>query len=113
MDDRRAQLDRDDQRALGFLKISGDADNALTGWMSQRFGQLEGLLSAREWLVAGRFTVADLLIPDVLRIPSVRAFGDRPATEAYVARATEHSAFKTARADQMAFFEAADAARRA
>jgi glutathione S-transferase len=94
-----------------FLKISGDGDNELTGWMDKRLGQLEAILSAREWLAAGRFTVADLLMADVLRVPMLRAFGDRPATEAYVARATERPAFKQARADQIALFEAADAKR--
>jgi glutathione S-transferase len=95
-----------------FLKMSGDEDNELTGWMEKRLGQLETILSAREWLAAGRFTVADLLMADVLRVPTVRAFGDRPATDAYVARATERPAFKKARADQIALFEAADAKRR-
>jgi glutathione S-transferase len=94
-----------------FLKMSGDADNALTGWMGQRLGQLEAILSAREWLAAGRFTVADLLMADVLRVPTVRAFGDRPASEAYVARVTQRPAFEKARADQIAFFEAADSQR--
>src|SRR5215469_11052890 len=94
-----------------FLKISGDQDNELTGWMGKRLGQLETILSAREWLAAGRFTVADLLMADVLRVPAIRAFGDRPATDAYVARATERPAFKKARADQIALFEAADAKR--
>ena len=41
----------------------------------------------------------------------VRAFGDRPATEAYVVRATSRAAFEKAHADQMAHFEAADRAR--
>ena len=50
----------------------------------------------------------DLLMADVLRIPRVRAFGDRPATEAYVSRATQRPAFRKARADQLALFEAAD-----
>jgi glutathione S-transferase len=94
-----------------FLKMSGDEDNELTGWMGKRLGQLETILSAREWLAAGRFTVADLLMADVLRVPSVRAFPDRPATDAYVARATERPAFKKARADQIALFDAADAKR--
>ena len=89
-----------------FLNISGDANNGLTGWMSQRLDHLERILSAREWLAADRFTVADLLMADVLRVPKVRAFGDRPATEAYVARATDRPAFKKAHADQMALFEA-------
>ncbi len=96
-----------------FLKISGDEDNELTGWAGQRLGQLEAVLSAREWLAAGRFTVADLLMADVLRVPAVRAFGDRPASEAYVARVTARPAFKKARADQIALFEAADAKRTA
>jgi glutathione S-transferase len=94
-----------------FLTISGDEDNKLTGWLGQRLDQLERILSDREWLAAGRFTVADLLMADVLRVPRVRAFGDRPATEAYVNRATRRPAFKKARADQLALFEAADAKR--
>ena len=91
-----------------FLTLSGDADNKLTGWLGQRLDQLEQVLSAREWLAAGRFTVADLLMTDVLRVPKVRAFGERPATEAYVNRATQRPAFRKARADQLALYEAAD-----
>lgn len=91
-----------------FLKISGDADNQLTGWMSQRLDHLEAILSQREWLVADRFTVADLLMADVLRVPAVRAFGSRPASEAYVARATDRPSFKKSKADQIRLFEAAD-----
>jgi glutathione S-transferase len=91
-----------------FLKISGDADNELTGWVGQRLDQLEVILGEREWLAAGRFTIADLLMADVLRIPEVRAFGDRPASEAYVTRATERPSFKKAQADQIGLFRAAD-----
>jgi glutathione S-transferase len=91
-----------------FLKMCGDADNQLTGWMSNRLSQLEQILSEREWLVAGRFTVADLLMADVLRVPDVRSFGNRPATEAYVKHATGRPAFKKAHADQVAHFKAAD-----
>ena len=76
--------------------------------MSKRLDQLERILSEQEWLVAERFTVADLLMADVLRVPEVRSFGDRHATEAYVTRVTERSAFKKARADQIGHFEAAD-----
>lgn len=91
-----------------FLKMSGDPENQLTGWLAKRLGQLEKVLSEREWLAAGRFTVADLLMADVLRVPDVRSFGDRPATEAYVARLTERPAFKKAHADQLAHFAARD-----
>lgn len=88
-----------------FLNMSGDKNNKLVGWMDMRLNQLEKLLSDREWLVADRFTAADLLMADVLRVPDVRAFGDRPATEAYVKRVTERPAFKKARDDQMAGFD--------
>jgi len=91
-----------------FLTISGEPDNKLGGWASSRLDQLEKVLGEREWLVADRFTVADLLMADVLRVPKVRAFGDRPASEAYVARLTDRPAFRKARADQIAHFEAAD-----
>jgi glutathione S-transferase len=91
-----------------FLRISGDANNKLAGWLGQRLAHLERILSEREWLAADRFTVADLLMADVLRVPDVRAFGDRPATEAYVTRVTNRPAFKRAHADQIAHFEAAD-----
>lgn len=91
-----------------FLKMSGDQDNGLTGWMRMRLGQLEDVLSEREWLAAGRFTVADLLMADVLRVPDVRAFGDRPATESYVARVTARPAFRKVHAEQIRHFEAAD-----
>jgi glutathione S-transferase len=91
-----------------FLKLCGDEDNQLTGWMGQRLNQLEKILNEREWLAADRFTVADLLMADVLRVSEVRAFGDRPATEAYVTRATDRPSFKKAQADQISLFEAAD-----
>ena len=91
-----------------FLKISGAENEGITGWVGKRLDQLEKVLSEQEWLVAGRFTVADLLMADVLRISQVRSFGDRPATEAYVTRATDRAAFKKARADQIAHFRAAD-----
>jgi glutathione S-transferase len=94
-----------------FLEISGVEDNRLAGWMERRLGQLETVLAEREWLVADRFTAADLLMADVLRVPKVRAFGDRPASERYVTRMTDRPSFRKARADQLAHFAAADASR--
>ena len=96
-----------------FLKLCGEADNKLTGWMTQRLDHIERVLGEREWLAADRFTVADLLMADVLRVSDVRAFGNRPATEAYVARVTDRPAFRKARADQITLFEAADGTRAA
>lgn len=87
-----------------FLEVSGVEDNKLTDWLSTRLDQLEKVLSEREWLAADRFTVADLLMVDVLRVGKVRAFGKRPASEAYVTRVTDRPAFQKAHADQLAHF---------
>jgi glutathione S-transferase len=94
-----------------FLEMSGVKENVLTPWVEKRLGQLEKVLSEREWLVADRFTAADLLMADVLRVEKVRAFGNRPASEAFVKRLTDRPAFKKAHAAQMAHFAAGDAAR--
>lgn len=94
-----------------FLEITGAKENGLTGWLESRLAHLERILSEREWLAADRFTVADLLMADVLRVAKVRAYGHRPATESYVARITERAGFKMAHSAQMAHFEAANAAR--
>ena len=91
-----------------FLEVTGAKDNNLTGWLESRLDHMETILKEREWLAAGRFTVADLLMADVLRVTKVRSFGDRPATESYVVRITDRPSFTKARADQMAHFAAAD-----
>jgi glutathione S-transferase len=91
-----------------FLKITGAENEKFTAWVGKRLDQLERVLGEREWLAAGRFTVADLLMADVLRVPKLRSFGHRPATEAYVARITDRASFKKAHADQLEHFEAAD-----
>jgi glutathione S-transferase len=91
-----------------FLRICGDEDNDLTDWMGKRLDQVEKVLSEREWLTGNHFTAADLLMADVLRVSAVRSFGNRPASEAYVSRATDRPSFKKARADQIAHFKAAD-----
>jgi glutathione S-transferase len=96
-----------------FLEISGAKDNGFAGWMGSRLDQLERVLGEREWLAADRFTAADLLMADVLRVSKVRALGNRPATEAYVTRVTDRPAFRKARADQLAHFAAGDEKRAA
>ncbi|MBR0994827.1 glutathione S-transferase family protein [Bradyrhizobium japonicum] len=80
-------------------------------FLKLRLKRLEPVLASREWL-AGSFSVADILMADVLRV--VDGFGglaDSPACRAYVARATGRPAFAKAHADQMAHFAAADRAR--
>ena len=90
-----------------FLTISGQVDNGLVGRLNQRLAHIERVLSERQWLAANRFTVADLLMADVLRVALVRAHGQRQATEAYIKRITGRPAFRKAHADQMEHFAAA------
>ena len=97
--------------AWWFLKMADNEDAGLTGWLRKRLDQLEEVLAGQEWLAAGRFTVADLLMADVLRLPDVSALGDRPATGAYVARITGRPAFEAARTEQLAQYAAADRSR--
>lgn len=94
-----------------FLKMCGQEESPLAPWLDKRLGQLEVVLSEREWLAAGRFTIADLAMADVLRVRDVRSRGDRPATEAYLQRVTGRPAFRKAHADQLAHFAAADRVR--
>ena len=94
-----------------FLGLSGKPDESLSGWLDGRLAHMETILSDREWLVENRFTAADLMMADVLRVPKVRAHGDRPATEAYIQRLVARPAFKKAHADQLAHFAAADESR--
>ncbi|MDQ4420740.1 glutathione S-transferase family protein [Sphingobium sp. DEHP117] len=94
-----------------FLQFKGAEQAEITGWMNKRLAQMERVLSEREWLVADRFTAADLLMADVLRADKVRAVGHRPATEDYVVRVTSRPAFQKAHADQLAHFAAADETR--
>lgn len=92
-----------------FISLSGGAENALQGWMRQRFDRLESVLGARDWLAAGRFTIADILMADILRIPErMDQLADYAALRAYLARACARPAFAKARQDQIAHFEAAD-----
>ena len=68
-------------------------------------------MAKRDWL-AGSFSIADILMADVLRL--VERFDrlkDHPEARAYIARAIARPAFVKAHADQMAHFAAADAAR--
>lgn len=76
-----------------------------------RLKHLEPILATREWL-AGGFSIADILMSDVLRlVDRFDGLADRPECQAYVARATARPAFAKAHADQMAHFAAGDEAR--
>ena len=78
-----------------------------------RLKHLEPVLAAREWL-AGVFSVADIMMADVLRlVDRFDGLADFPACRAYVARATIRPAFRKAHGDQIAHFAAGDEARAA
>ena len=95
-----------------FINLSGPAENPLAGWMKQRFDRLEAVLKTRDWLAASRFTIADIMMSDALRLPNkLGALEPYGALKAYVARACGRPAFHKAHRDQLAHFAAADAAR--
>jgi glutathione S-transferase len=95
-----------------FIGLSRPPENPLEGWLNARLSRLEAVLATRDWLAAGRFTVADLLMADVLRVPKVRALlAAYPALDSYTTRVLDRPAFRKARQDQLDHFAAADAAR--
>ncbi|MDB5365184.1 MAG: glutathione S-transferase family protein, partial [Rhodospirillales bacterium] len=80
------------------------------GFLESRLKHMEDVLTGREWL-AGTFSVADILMADVLRlVDRFDGLAKSAACRAYVARATARPAFVKAYNDQMAHFAAADAA---
>ena len=95
---------------LAFSGDSGDtpAWKRFSEFLDMRLQRLEPVMAAREWL-AGCFSVADILMADVLRlVDRFDGLAKHPACQCYVTRATARPAFAKAYADQMAHFAAAD-----
>jgi len=96
---------------LKFTGDSGDtpASKHLDAFLkAARLKHLEAVLAGREWL-AGAFSIADILMADVLRlVDRFDGLAEYPACRDYIARATARPAFVKAYADQMAHFAAAD-----
>ena len=96
-----------------LLMFSGDTGDTpawkrFDGFLKARLQHLESVLAGRGWL-AGPFSVADILMADVLRlVDRFDGLGDYPACRDYVASATTRPSFVKAHADQMAHFAAAD-----
>jgi glutathione S-transferase len=96
-----------------LFKFSGDTGDTpgwkfLDGFLKARLGHMEPVLAGREWL-AGPFSVADILMADVLRlVDRFDGLSGYPACRDYVARAAARPGFVKAHADQMAHFAAAD-----
>lgn len=82
----------------------------LNDFIRLRLEHMDKILAGREWLT-GHFSVADLLMADVLRVVDrFDGLAKYPACREYVARATARPSFVKAHADQMAHFAAADSA---
>jgi glutathione S-transferase len=80
----------------------------LDAFLKARLQHMENALAGREWL-AGPFSIADILMADVLRlVDRFDGLAGHPACRDYVARATARPSFTKAYADQMAHFAAAD-----
>ncbi|HEY2070856.1 MAG TPA: glutathione S-transferase family protein [Rhizomicrobium sp.] len=96
-----------------MLKFSGETGETpawkwVDGFLKLRLERMEPVLASREWL-AGSFSVADILMADVLRlVDRFDGLAEYPACRNYVARATARPSFVKAHADQMAHFAAAD-----
>jgi glutathione S-transferase len=92
----------------GFDKGDSPGWKRLDEFVGLRLDRLEPVLAKREWL-AGHFSVADILMSDVLRLVNrFERLHRHPACRAYVERATARPAFIKAHADQIAHFAAAD-----
>src|SRR5258708_25784065 len=90
-----------------FFLFSGDTDETpmrkfFDSFLESRLKHMEDVLTGREWL-AGTFSVADILMADVLRlVDRLDVLATFAACRAYVARATARPAFVKADNHQMA-----------
>lgn len=95
------------QMAVVFRKDAKAAD-AAAGIMHKRLEQLENEMAGREFIAAGRFSVADIILADVLRIVRDEGGLDRhPGLVAYLDRMLARPAFRKVHDEQVAEFEAA------
>ena len=96
-----------------IFRFSGDIAETpgrthVEAFLESRLQRMEAVLAGREWL-AGSFSVADILMADVLRlVDRFDGLAEFPACRSYVRRATARPSFVKAHADQLAHFAAAD-----
>jgi glutathione S-transferase len=93
-----------------FSGLTGDTPGwkRLDEFLNARLQHMEPVVARREWL-AGTFSIADILMADVLRLVTrFDGLAKYPAGRDYVARATARPSFVKAHADQIAHFAAAD-----
>jgi glutathione S-transferase len=93
-----------------FFDRNPDAEEPALKRMNHKLACLSVVLESRVFLVAGRLTIADILMADVLRIvDSKGGLAAFPVLSSYVERLTARPAFRKAHADQMEHWAAADA----
>ncbi|MFN7022944.1 MAG: glutathione S-transferase family protein [Pseudorhizobium sp.] len=90
------------------LSWSEGPDNGLTGWLESRLAHMEAVLADREWIAAGRFTVADIMMADVFRQTRRAEAPAYPNLRAYRDRVCARPAFKKVYDDQVAHFVEGD-----
>jgi glutathione S-transferase len=91
-----------------FSKDTSEARKRFDQFVKLRLDRLEPVLAKREWLT-GSFSVADILMADVLRlVDRFEGLASHRACHDYVKRASARPAFAKAHADQLAHFAAAD-----
>ena len=97
-----------------IFQFSGDTADSpgrqrLDAFLKSRMTHMEAVLATRQWLAGGHFSVADILMADVLRlVDRFDGLATFAACRRYVAQATARPAFVKAHADQLAHFAAAD-----
>lgn len=85
------------------------ATTKASGWLNERLGQLSTYLDGRDWLVGDRFTAADLLMTEALRVVRDEdGLTDYPVLTAYLDRTTARPGFRKAHQDQLDHFEKGD-----
>lgn len=73
--------------------------------LEERLNQLSTVLDGRDFIAAGRFTIADILLTEILRVAeSLGVLGAYPVLTDYLARMTARPAFRRAHAAQLAHF---------
>ncbi|MGY4828950.1 glutathione S-transferase family protein [Sphaerotilaceae bacterium SBD11-9] len=96
-----------------IFKLAGVGDGSremrmLDAFLEARLQHMEAVLSGCTWL-AGSFSVADILMADVLRlVDRFDGLAKLPACRDYLERATARPSFARAHRDQLAHFAAAD-----
>lgn len=80
---------------MGAMGEPGEARGFLTGWTRRVLGNLDRRLEGRDWVAAGDFTIADLLLASVLRqLRHTDLMDGYPKVKAFYARAMGRPAWK-------------------